>query len=88
MTIWIYLQAEKGADNKEISTAAGISEKIVWKYEKQAKKYSRVKIKNVLGECVKTEKDIKQGRIADKIAVELLLFGIADTGGGNNGRNK
>lgn len=80
--------AEKGADNKEISSAAGISEKIVWKYEKQAKKYSRVKIKNVLGECVKTEKDIKQGRIADKIAVELLLFGIADTGGGNNGRNK
>ena len=80
--------ADQKADNTEISAAAGISEKIVWKYEKQAKKYSRVKIKNVLSECTRTERAIKQGRIADKTAVELLLFGIADTGGGNSGRNK
>lgn len=67
----------KGASAKEKAEAAGIRETIVWKYEKQAKKYTKYRLMNVLDACVKAGRDVFQGKIADNVAVELLIIETA-----------
>ncbi|MBO5550618.1 MAG: DNA polymerase III subunit delta [Lachnospiraceae bacterium] len=62
---------------KEKAEAAGIKETIVWKYEKQAKKYNRARLMNVLDACVRAGREIFQGKIADNVAVELLIIETA-----------
>ncbi|MBO4374833.1 MAG: DNA polymerase III subunit delta [Lachnospiraceae bacterium] len=65
---------EKKASKQEIASAAGIKDYFVPKYQRQAAKYSRTKIRQVLDECAGADADSKSGRIADTLAVELLII--------------
>ncbi len=69
--------SEKKADNADIAKAAGIAPNIIWKYVNQSKKYSRTRIRSILEACVKADRDIKQGLVADNVSVELLIIKTA-----------
>ncbi|MCR5747735.1 MAG: DNA polymerase III subunit delta [Lachnospiraceae bacterium] len=78
---------DKKAAQADIGKAAGVYPSMVWKYNKQAKVYSRAKMKNILKDCLQTERDIKQGVMGENLAVEILLIKIAEGDSNKNGRN-
>ncbi len=65
---------EKKASREEIAKAAGINDYFVPKYQRQASKYSKMKIRQILDECVGSDADSKSGKITDTLAVELLII--------------
>ena len=68
---------EKRADPSDIAKSAGIPSFAVSRYGTQARKYSRGRLIKVLDSCVAADREIKQGRIADNVAVELLIINTA-----------
>ncbi|MCR5650962.1 MAG: DNA polymerase III subunit delta [Lachnospiraceae bacterium] len=66
--------SEKKASKQEMAQAAQIRDYLVSGYQKQASRYSRSRIRQVLDECVSTEADSKSGKIDETLAVELLII--------------
>jgi len=65
---------EKKISNKEIAETVGVPEFTVPKYLRQAAKYSKSKLKEILDECVRSDADSKMGKMDGKLAVELLII--------------
>lgn len=65
---------DKRCDNRMVGEKLGISPFIAKKYMAQARKFELPFLKAALEECVQTEEEVKTGRLADVIAVELLII--------------
>ncbi len=63
----------KGYSTTSIGNKMALRDFIAHKYVIQATKFPGIELSNALLDCVETEENIKQGRIADKIGVELLI---------------
>lgn len=64
----------KGYDNKTIASKAGIPEFTIRKNLEQAKGFSTKQLLRAVESGTQAEEDIKTGKIADQLAVELLLI--------------
>ena len=62
-----------GNDNRTIASKAGIPPFTVGKYLSQGKNFSTKQLKHAIHECIDLEERVKTGRIADQMALELLL---------------
>jgi len=65
------LRLRKGRD--EIARYTGIHSFIVRQYISQAGGFSGKMLKRAREDCIRTEEEIKSGKIADKLGVELLI---------------
>ncbi len=65
--------ADQGMGEKLIAETLKIHPYAVKKNRPLAMKYSRDELKCALEECVRAEEDVKTGKMADKLSVELLL---------------
>ena len=52
----------------------GVAPFIVGKYVTQAKYFSIEQIKDALKDCVDTEEAVKNGKLDDKMGVELIII--------------
>lgn len=66
--------AKKGYDNKTIASKAGVPEFTIRKNLEQAKGFSSRQLLRAVESGTQAEEDIKTGKIADQLAVELLLI--------------
>lgn len=64
--------------DKEIAQIAGIPVFAVRKNESMARKYEEGQLKKCLSQCIQTEEDVKTGRLADRIGVEMLIVGLCE----------
>lgn len=62
-----------GKDKKEIASTTGLPPFFVGRYISQAKGFSMEQLKQALRDSVQAEEDVKMGKMADKLSVELLL---------------
>lgn len=65
---------EKKEPPQSIASKAGIPPFTVSKYLNQARKYSKTKIIAVLNDCASSDAASKMGKIADSLAVELIII--------------
>ena len=65
--------ADKGFDYKHMASKVGVPEFAVRKYIGQARKFSRERLKSAVRDGVQAEEDVKTGRMADRLAVELFI---------------
>ncbi|MBQ9443562.1 MAG: DNA polymerase III subunit delta [Lachnospiraceae bacterium] len=68
---------KKGLDINGIHDTTDIKDWLVKKYIRQGQKYSRSRMISVIDSCVKADREIKQGRIEDRLAVELIITNTA-----------
>lgn len=59
---------------KEIASKIGAAPFVVGKYQAQAKYFEMNTLLGALDECAKTEEAVKQGRINDRLGVELIII--------------
>lgn len=72
--ILLQVKAVSGSLSKqEIAKKIGIPPFSVGKYQTQCKRFTKEQLKEMLQLCVDTEFDFKQGRLSDRIGVEMLL---------------
>ncbi len=64
---------KKGYDNKSIGEKLSLKSFVVSKYMAQASKFSEEELRTALEECVTAEESVKTGKMADTLAVELLI---------------
>lgn len=64
-----------GVDSKEIAGKLALAPFVVNKAVRQVERFKTREIKQALAQCVKVEEDVKNGRLEDKIAVEMILIG-------------
>ncbi len=67
----------KGYDQKAIASKLGVPSFAVNKYLGQAAKFSTEQLRAAIESCVDTEEGINTGRIAETLAVELLMITLA-----------
>ncbi|SKB59808.1 DNA polymerase III, delta subunit [Lachnospiraceae bacterium] len=67
------VMAERRASNKEIAGAVKINPYFVRKYIETSSRYKTEELRQALKDCVSAEEDVKTGKIADKLSVELLI---------------
>lgn len=65
------VKLRRGKD--EISKLVGLHSFVVGQYISQSKGFKTSVLKEAVKSCINTEEDIKKGRIADKLGVELLI---------------
>lgn len=65
---------EKGIPQRTVAEQMGIQPFIVGKCWSQCNFFTKADLESALAACVQTDEDIKTGKIADKIGVELLLI--------------
>ena len=65
---------DRRASYKEIAGATKIHPYFVKKYVDTAGRYSVESLKMALQDCVSAEENVKTGKIADKLSVELLII--------------
>lgn len=63
-----------GRSNSEIAKTMGVAPFIVGKYMSQVKYFTKEELKEALSECADIEERVKNGRIGDKMGVELLII--------------
>ncbi|WMI80177.1 DNA polymerase III subunit delta [Anaerotignum sp. MB30-C6] len=68
------LLSEEGVANSQIAQKLEIRDFAVKEYIRQAKRFSKDGWKMALEDCLKTDLDIKMGRVAEAAAVELLIM--------------
>ncbi|KXL53030.1 DNA polymerase III subunit delta [Anaerotignum neopropionicum] len=68
------LLSGEGMPNSEISQRLEIRDFAVREYINQARRFSKEAWKMALKDCLKTDLDIKTGRVAEEAAVELLIM--------------
>ena len=66
--------SRRGYGKKEISEHVKIPPFAVGKYLAQAQKFSIRKLRQILEDCAGTEEEVKTGKLADTMAVELLIM--------------
>lgn len=72
--ILLQVKAVSGSLSKqEIAKKIGIPPFSVGKYQAQCKRFTKEQLKEMLQLCADTEFDFKQGRLSDRIGVEMLL---------------
>ena len=52
----------------------GVQPFIAGKYLSQSKYFTTDKIKEILKECADVEESVKQGRLQDKLGVEMIII--------------
>lgn len=67
------LMRKKGYDNKAIGSKLSLAPFIASKYMSQAAKFTGKDLRSALEECVAAEESVKTGKMADTLAVELLI---------------
>ena len=63
----------RGYGKKEISENVKVPPFAVGRYLAQAQKFSPSRLRQILEDCASTEEEVKTGRLADTMAVELLI---------------
>lgn len=66
--------ADKGFDYKYMAGKAGVPEFAVRKYIGQARKFSSQQLRMAVEDGVRSDEDVKTGRLTDQLAVELLIM--------------
>ena len=69
--------AGSGLETRELAQRAGCRDFLVSRYIQRSKKYTYSRLMGILDACAEADRDIKQGRIADELAVELLIVELA-----------
>ena len=64
----------RGVSGKEIASKIGAAPCVVGKYQAQAKYFEMNTLLDALNECAKTEEAVKQGRLNDRLGVELIII--------------
>ena len=64
----------RGISGKEIASKIGVAPFVVGKYQAQAKYFEMNTLLDALNECAKTEEAVKQGRLNDRLGVELIII--------------
>ena len=64
----------RGISGKEIASKIGAAPFVVGKYQAQAKYFEMNTLLDALNECAKTEEAVKQGRLNDRLGVELIII--------------
>lgn len=64
----------RGISGKEIASKIGAAPFVVGKYQAQAKYFDMNTLLDALNECAKTEEAVKQGRLNDRLGVELIII--------------
>lgn len=64
----------RGISGKEIASKIGAVPFVVGKYQAQAKYFEMNTLLDALNECAKTEEAVKQGRLNDRLGVELIII--------------
>ena len=64
----------RGVPGKEIASKIGVAPFVAGKYQAQAKYFEMNTLLDALDECAKTEEAVKQGRLNDKLGVELIII--------------
>lgn len=67
-----------GMSDSETVKALGIYPSILWKFKKEAAKFSEEMLFSIVNELLLTEYKIKTGDLADQTAIELLLFSLTE----------
>lgn len=67
---------QKGYDNKTIGSKLGIAPFIAEKYAAQAGRFKTSALKNAVEQCVEAEEAVKNGRMNDRMSVELLILSV------------
>lgn len=63
-----------GKGNGDIAKAMGVAPFIVGKYMTQAKNFTKAQLQEALADCADIEERVKNGRINDKMGVELMII--------------
>ena len=66
----------KGHDNKTIASKIGIPPFIVQKHINQAAKFKTSSLQRSVTQCVEAEEAVKQGRMNDRMSVEILIMTV------------
>ena len=66
-----------GHDKTAIASRLSMSPYIAGKYVQQARRFTSAQLSLAVQSCVKTEEDIKTGRMDDTLGVELLLISLS-----------
>lgn len=66
--------SRRGYGKKEISENVKVPPFAVGRYLAQAQKFSGPGLRKILEDCAETEEEVKTGRLADTMAVELLII--------------
>lgn len=74
MILGTMLLSETGADQKEIAKKLEVRDFAVREYLQHSRQFSKKDVKEALVDCLQTDLDIKNGRMAEDLAVELLLI--------------
>ena len=74
MLLQAKLLREKGYDRRIISEKMGVAPFIAGKYMDQAAHFKKAVLRRALEDCVKAEEDVKTGKMADVLSVELLMI--------------
>lgn len=64
----------RGISSKEIASKIGAAPFVASKYQAQAKYFEMNTLLDALNECAKTEEAVKQGRLNDRLGVELIII--------------
>ena len=64
----------RGISGKEIASKIGAAPFVVGIYQAQAKYFEMNTLLDALNECAKTEEAVKQGRLNDRLGVELIII--------------
>ena len=64
----------RGISGKEIASKIGAAPFVASKYQTQAKYFEMNTLLDALNECAKTEEAVKQGRLNDRLGVELIII--------------
>ncbi len=64
----------RGVPSKEIAARIGAAPFVAGKYQAQAKYFEMDTLLDALDECAKTEEAVKQGRLNDRLGVELIII--------------
>ena len=66
----------KGHDNKTIASKIGVPPFIVQKHINQAAKFKTSSLQRAVTQCVEAEEAVKQGRMNDRMSVEILIMTV------------
>lgn len=64
----------RGVSGKDIAARIGVAPFVAGKYQAQAKYFEISTLLDALNECAKTEEAVKQGRLNDRLGVELIII--------------
>ena len=64
----------KGYDRAAIASRAKIAPFVAGRCMAQAKSFTTEQLKTAVQDCVQAEEDVKTGKIADTLSVELLIL--------------